>query len=69
MCNNIFVTRMPPRWDIQGRSDGFIRNRKMANYADQAIILWDGKSHGTLNMIETMQKLNKPVYVVTVKED
>lgn len=43
---------------------GFIRNEQMAEYADLAICFWDGKSSGTKHMIETMQKLNKPVLIV-----
>lgn len=29
-----------------------VRNKKMAEYAEQAIIIWDGESSGTENMIE-----------------
>jgi hypothetical protein len=46
-----------------GRAGGPIRNRKMAQYADALIAVWDGKSRGTSNMIEEMKKLNKPVHV------
>lgn len=35
----------------------------MAEYADVLIAIWDGKSNGTKNMIEEMQKLEKPVYL------
>jgi hypothetical protein len=35
----------------------------MAEYADAAIILWDGESKGTLNMIKNMHKLDKPYFI------
>jgi hypothetical protein len=36
----------------------------MAKVANGLIAFWDGKSHGTKHMIETMQKLNKPVRII-----
>jgi hypothetical protein len=46
-----------------GKAGGMIRNKEMAEYADRAICFWDHISKGTKNMIETMEKLNKPVTV------
>jgi len=42
---------------------GMIRNKKMAEYADGAIILWDSKSHGTSNTITECIKNDIPCYV------
>ena len=53
-------------WDKHGKAAGPIRNREMAEYADELIAFWDGKSRGTKNMIETMRGLNKPVKVVLI---
>lgn len=50
-------------WDAFGKSAGYIRNKQMADYADVLIAVWDGKSKGTENMIEQMQKLNKKVII------
>ena len=50
-------------WESQGKAAGAIRNAKMAEYGDALIAIWDGASPGTLNMINTMVKLKKPVYV------
>lgn len=36
----------------------------MAEYADAAIVFWDGKSRGAKNMIDEMKKLGKPVKLV-----
>ena len=54
----------PADWKKYGRSAGPRRNRQMAEYADAAIVFWDGKSRGTQNMIQQMRKLGKPVEVV-----
>lgn len=53
----------PAEWKKYGTSAGPIRNRKMAENAQQLIALWDGKSIGTKNMIDTAKELNLTVYV------
>jgi hypothetical protein len=60
----IVVREFPAEWDRYGRSAGMIRNKQMAEYADALVAFWDGQSRGTKNMIETMQALGKPVWVV-----
>lgn len=62
-CNNIPIKRFPADWDQYGKAAGYIRNKQMAEYADALIAVWDGESRGTKNMIDTMQSLNKPVYI------
>lgn len=62
--NNLKLTRFPADWKKYGKAAGPIRNRQMAEYADQAIVFWDAHSKGTLNMIQTMRKLGKKVNVV-----
>ena len=54
----------PADWKKYGKSAGPRRNRQMAEYADAAIVFWDGKSRGTQNMIQQMRELGKPVEVV-----
>jgi YspA, cpYpsA-related SLOG family len=63
LVNNIPVIEMPANWNAHGKAAGPIRNRKMAEVADAAIVIWDGKSPGTLNMITEINKLNKPCYI------
>ena len=55
-------------WERHGRAAGPIRNRKMAENADALIAIWDGKSRGTKNMIETAQKLKLLVYVKVLEK-
>lgn len=54
-------------WRQHGKAAGPMRNRKMAEYADALIAVWDGKSRGTKNMIEEMERMEKPVFVLRVK--
>lgn len=54
----------PTDWKNHGRAAGPIRNAQMAAVADALIALWDGKSHGIKNMIETARKHNLQVAVV-----
>jgi YspA, cpYpsA-related SLOG family len=58
------VKQFPADWDNLGKRAGFIRNAEMAAYADALIAIWDGKSRGTLHMINTMVEAGKPVYVL-----
>lgn len=57
----------PADWERHGRAAGPIRNAMMAENADALIALWDGKSRGTKNMIETARKLGLIVYVKEIK--
>jgi hypothetical protein len=60
--NNILVKKFIPDWSI-GKAAGHIRNRQMGDYADQAIVIYNG-SKGSQGMIDYMQKLNKPCVVI-----
>ena len=61
--NNIPIKEMPANWDDHQKMAGLIRNRDMAKYADAAVIIWDGVSKGTKNMIDEMIKEKKPYYL------
>lgn len=64
---NIPVAPFPARWRDEhwhfNRRAGFERNAQMAEYADAAILLWDGQSRGTQNMHDLMVARKKPCYV------
>lgn len=64
--NNMPIRIFPADWLTHGKSAGYKRNRQMAEYADFLVAVWDGKSRGTLNMIEEMRTLDKPVYIKNV---
>lgn len=81
--NGIHVEPFPADWDnidvpnavVRTRRDGtkynaiagHIRNEQMAEYADALIAIWDGKSTGTKNMIDTARAKGLIVHVSKVK--
>jgi hypothetical protein len=69
MVNEIYPQLVPIKsfaaeWGKYGRSAGPRRNKEMADYADGLILIWDGKSRGSLNMKKCMERLNKPIWEV-----
>jgi predicted Rossmann fold nucleotide-binding protein DprA/Smf involved in DNA uptake len=55
--------RFDPDWKMFKRGAGPQRNRKMAQAADALIAIWDGRSRGTSDMIQTAKKFNLQVFV------
>lgn len=53
-----------PDWEGLGKRAGFVRNAEMGDAADLALIFWDGQSKGTKHMLDYMEKLGKPVFLV-----
>lgn len=53
-------------WETHGKSAGYIRNLEMADGADALIAVWDGKSLGTMHMINIGKKKGLRVYVKRV---
>jgi hypothetical protein len=60
---SIPVKEFPADWKTHSLAAGPIRNKQMGDYADELLAFWDGYSKGTLNMIQYMNKLKKPVWV------
>lgn len=69
MANDVAIKEFPAEWTRFGNAAGLIRNNQMAKYADAAIILWDGKSTGTLNMIKNMDMMDKPYFIRMVFDE
>lgn len=55
-------------WDEYEKAAGPIRNGEMARYADALLLIWDGESPGSKNMLKHMRVLGKPVYEVIMRE-
>lgn len=51
-------------WGKFGKSAGPIRNKLMAKNADALIAFWDGKSKGTMHMIDYAHKMGLKIKVV-----
>ena len=62
--NGWSVKSFHAKWDLYGKSAGYIRNKEMADNTDVLIAFWDGKSKGTANMIEIAKKKGIPIRVV-----
>jgi hypothetical protein len=60
---SIPITEMSADWNQYGKRAGPARNKAMAEYADAAVIIWDGKSDGTRNMIDEMIRQKKPYHL------
>ena len=58
------LEKYPAKWDIHGKRAGFIRNEEMAQNADALVAFWDGKSHGTKDMIKRAREHGLHVKVV-----
>ena len=69
IANTISVNEMPANFNKYGKAAGPIRNREMAEYADAAVIVWDGKSRGTRNMINEMIRKKKPYYLLMTESE
>lgn len=68
--HDIPIKSFPANWEKYGRSAGPRRNQQMANYADAALVIYDGNPEsGSANMINQMKKLGKPVYTVTLRKE
>lgn len=65
----IKIKEFPADWDKHGKAAGPIRNKEMAEYGDVLLLIWDGKSKGSKNMKQEMEKLNKPVYEVILRSN
>ena len=67
VCEGIWpVKPVPADWTTHGKAAGPIRNRQMAGMADALIAIWNGKSRGTKNMIDTATKAGLAVSVMMV---
>ena len=62
---DILLTQFPADWS-KGKYAGHHRNLEMAKYADACIVIWDGKSSGSANMIQTAVNRRLKLFVFTV---
>ncbi len=60
----IKLTEFLPEYNLFGRAAPIVRNKKIVDYADKVIAFWDGKSKGTLSVINYAKKVGKPCEIV-----
>jgi len=49
--HKIPIERYPAQWNRDGRAAGYIRNQLMSEHAEALVVFWDGKSRGTMHML------------------
>jgi hypothetical protein len=60
----IDVEEYPAEWNKYGKKAGMLRNSEMLKNAHALIAFWDGKSKGTMNMVEIAKIKGIPVRIV-----
>lgn len=65
--NGIKVSYYPAPWEEHGKKAGMMRNRQMGKDGTHLCAFWDGRSPGTLGMIEFATKLNLKVAIEEIK--
>lgn len=70
LANQIPVKNFPAAWRVNGLYNpraGFERNQVMADYADALILVWDGESKGSVDMLARATKEKLVIYVDSPK--
>ena len=68
-ANGISLTEFLPNYARYGRAAPLRRNEKIADYADAALIFWDGSSKGTAYTAECFRKRGKPLLIISPDEE
>lgn len=62
--NSIILTEFLPEYSKYGKLAPLKRNEQIAEYADEALVFWDGHSKGTQYTVKHFEKLNKKITVI-----
>lgn len=65
--HGIPVKHFLPDWSKYGRAAGHRRNQAMAQYAEGLILVWDGKSRGSANMLKEARACKLDIYEVVTQ--
>jgi len=66
--SGIVVKKMKPDYNKHGQHEApKIRNEDMGDYADELLLIWDGRSGGSHHMRHYMLNLGKPVHEIIIK--
>ena len=60
--HGIEIAEFAPDWSTYGKAAGPFRNEAMAKYADALVLVWDGKSKGSADMLRQAKKHGLKVY-------
>ena len=65
--HDIPLTEFLPDYPRYGRGAPLKRNAQIADYADGALVFWDGSSRGTMHTVELFQNRGKPVTLIRME--
>ena len=65
--HDIPVKKFPADWNKHGKSAGPRRNQEMADYADVLILLWNGESRGSFDMLTKAFYGKLKIHIVMVR--
>ena len=65
--NGLKLTVFLPQYERYGRAAPIIRTKLIVEYADKIVAFWDGKSKGTLSVINYAKKIGKPCEIILCK--
>jgi len=54
-----------PNYELYGKAAPLKRNEEMVDLADEVLIIWDGRSRGTMYTQKYAEKKNKPIRVIS----
>lgn len=60
----ITLTEFLPEYARYKRAAPLMRNKQIAEYADEVLAFWDGSSKGTIHTVELFRKLGKRVTII-----
>lgn len=63
---SVGVKRFPADWSKYGKGGGVIRNREMAEYGTHLILLWDGVSKGSYNMLQLAKEYKLKIRIIKI---
>ena len=57
--NGLKLTEFLPQYEKYGRAAPIVRNKEIVDYADKVLVFWNGRSKGTLSVIQYAKKIGK----------
>lgn len=62
--HGIKLTEFLPSYERYGRAAPIVRNKEIVDYTDKIIVFWDGKSKGSLSVIQYAKKVGKMCEII-----
>ena len=57
-----------PQYSLYGKAAPIVRNKKMVEIADEVLVIWDGKSKGSLATVKYAKEMKKNVNLITCEK-